>query len=218
MIVSSGHGKIGFDAGGGSVLRKSDMAFWMNQPERTDRRGICFELSEEVQEVEQGFFQLVPTICELRILGPKSTIFLSEEDAELFRRNDVLIRGAFGSAAERFAKEYRLRFLHADTVLARSGDYFERGIDTITLCFYHDGSAYINQDCKCPGISAGNVGGGEDDIALPDDFYMTMTPEEDAGLCWGSCYGKILEKGILASIMKKAKRKKGFLIDNRARE
>lgn len=68
MIVSSGYRKNGFDAHGGKLLQKKDMDFWMNLPERTDPNGICFELSEEVEEVEQGFFELVPTICEFRML------------------------------------------------------------------------------------------------------------------------------------------------------
>ena len=62
MIVSSGYGKNGFDASGGKLLQKKDMDFWMNQPERTDPSGVSFELGEDVEEVEQGFFELVPTI------------------------------------------------------------------------------------------------------------------------------------------------------------
>ena len=145
MIVSSGYRKNGFDAHGGKLLQKKDMDFWMNLPERTDPSGICFELSEEVEEVEQGFFELVPTICELRILNPDCRLYLSEKEKELFQKNNVLIRGDFDTSAEAFAKENRLYFLHTDTVIAREGDYYEREIDILTLCFYQDGSAYINQ-------------------------------------------------------------------------
>ena len=197
MIVSSGYRKNGFDAHGGKLLQKKDMDFWMNLPERTDPNGICFELSEEVEEVEQGFFELVPTICEFRMLNPDCRLYLSEEEKELFQKNNVLIRGAFDTSAEVFAKENRLRFLHTDTVIAREGDYFERGIDILTLCFYQDGSAYINQDEKCQGISAGNTGGGEVDINLPKDFYKTMSAKDVAGMCWRNCYNDILERGIV---------------------
>ena len=155
----------------------------MNLPERTDPRGVCFELGDEVEEVEQGFFELVPTICELWILNPECRLYLSEVEKELFQKNNVLIRGAFDTSAEAFAKENHLRFLHTDTVIAREGDYFERGIDILTLCFYQDGSAYINQDEKCQGISAGNTGGGEVNINLPKDFYKTMSAKDVAGLC-----------------------------------
>ena len=198
MIVSSGYRKNGFDAHGGKLLQKKDMDFWMNLPERTDPSGVCFELGEE---------------CELWILNPECRLYLSETEKELFRKNNVLIRGAFDTSAEAFAKENHLRFLHIDTVIAREGDYFERGIDILTLCFYHDGSAYINQDEKCRGISAGNTGGGEVDINLPKDFYKTMSAKDVAGMCWGNCYDDILKRGVLNSMMKKAKMKNGFLQD-----
>ena len=127
MIVSSGYRKNGFDANGGKLLQKKDMDFWMNLPERTDPSGVCFELGDEVEEVEQGFFELVPTICELWILNPNCRLYLSETEKALFQKNNVLIRGTFDTSAEAFAKENRLRFLHIDTVIAREGDFFERG-------------------------------------------------------------------------------------------
>ena len=213
MIVSSGYRKNGFDAHGGKLLQKKDMDFWMNLPERTDPSGVCFELGEEVEEVEQGFFELVPTICELWILNPECRLYLSEAEKELFQKNNVLVRGGFDTSAEAFARENHLCFLHIDTVIARDGDYFERGIDILTLCFFLDGSAYINQDEKCQGISAGNTGGGEVDISLPKDFYQTMSAKDVAGLCWGNCYDTILKKGVLDSLMKKAAQKNGFLQD-----
>lgn len=213
MIVSSGYRKYGFDASGGKVLRKKDMSFWMNSSQRTDPDGVCFELGKDVEEVEPDFFQLVPTIDELWILNPKCGLLLSEADSELFKKNRVLFRGEFGSAAEKLAKKLGLCFLHTDAELARQGDYYDRGVDVITLRFYSDGSAYINQDCRCQGISAGNTGGGELDFDLPDDFYKTMTAEEIAGMCWGSCYDRILEKGVLAQLLKEAKANNGFYKD-----
>lgn len=98
-------------------------------------------------------------------------------------------------------------------MIAREGDYFERGIDILTICFYPDGSAYINQDEKCHGISAGNTAGGEIDINLPEDFYKTMSAKDVAGMCWGNCYEEILKRGILNSLMKKAVKKNGFFQD-----
>ena len=86
MIVSSGYRKNGFDAHGGKLLQKKDMDFWMNLPERTDPSGVCFELGEEVEEVEQGFFELLPTICELWILNPNCRLFLSETEKAFFIR------------------------------------------------------------------------------------------------------------------------------------
>ena len=106
MIVSSGYRKNGFDAHGGKLLQKKDMDFWMNLPERIDPSGVCFELGEEV---EQEFFELVPTICELWILNPECRLYLSDAEKELFKKNNVLIRGSFDTSAEVFARENRLR-------------------------------------------------------------------------------------------------------------
>lgn len=213
MIVSSGYRKNGFDAHGGAVLKKSDMSFWMNLKERTDPRGVAFELGEEVEEVEPDFFELVPTIRELWILNPKCRIYMTEETQQLFHRNKLLVRGWFDSSAEQLAREYHLRFLHLDTELACVGSYWERGNNLITLRFYEDGSAYIHQDCRCQGISAGNTGGGEVSFDLPKDFYRTMTDQEIADQCWGVVRAEIVEKGKLRSVMKQARSKKGFYFD-----
>lgn len=218
MIVSNGYRKYGFDAFGGKVLRKEHMAYWMKRPQRTDPEGVALELGEEIEEVEHGFFALLPTIDELWILNPQSRVSLSDEDAELFRKNDVVVRGVFDTAAEKFAKKYGLRFLHLDTELAHAGDYYDRGVDIISLRFYSDGSAYIHQDCRCQGISAGNTGGGEVSFDLPEDFYLTETPKDIAEKCWSTCYKPILSNGTLASLIKKAQRKHGFMIDFRKRE
>ena len=212
MIVSSGYRKNGFDASGGKVLKKSDMYHWENDRLMTDPAGICFELSDEVEKVEQGFFEMLPTIREIRINNPECMICMTDETVRLFQTNKVLIRGGFDTAAERFAREYALRFLHLDAEIGRAGDYFERGVDIITLCFYSDGSAYINQDCRCQGISAGNTGGGEVDFDLPADCYLTMTASDVAALCWGTCYEKIVG-GPLGAILKRAKEKNGFYFD-----
>ena len=83
----------------------------------------------------------------------------------------------------------------------------------ITLRFREDGSAYIHQDCKCQGISAGNTGGGETSFDLPKDFYRTMQAEDIAEQCWGSCYAEILKRGTLAAFLSKAKQKQGVLLD-----
>lgn len=213
MIISSGYMKHGLDAYGGSALKKGDLDYWINDRILKDPRGICFELGEEVEEFEPDFFELIPNLCELRVLNPSCSMLASEKSIGLFRRNKVLIRGVFDSSAEKFAAQNRLKFLHLDAMIGRAGDYYERGVDIITLRFYRDGSAYIHQDCRCPGISAGNTGGGEVSFDLPGDFFETMSDRDVAGLCWGSCYGDILERGTLASLIRKARSKGGFLTD-----
>ena len=53
MNVSLGFRKNGFDAYGGKVPRKKDMAYWMNDPLRTDPDGVALGLSEEVEAVAE---------------------------------------------------------------------------------------------------------------------------------------------------------------------
>ena len=215
MIVSSGYRKNGFDACGGSILRREHMSHWMGSKEMTDPDGVCFELGEEIEYVDPGFFEILPTICEIWIMNPKCKLALTEAEIELFHKNNVVLRGKFDTAAEHLAQQLKLPFLHLDVELAHFGNYFERGVDIITIRFYSDGTAYIHQDCRCQGISAGNTGGGEVSFNLPDDFLTSMSPEEIADKCWIS--DKVKQNGILRSLMNKARKKGGLLIDYSAR-
>lgn len=170
-------------------------------------------LSKEVEEVEPDFFELLPTICGVWLENPECRLHMTEKTVQLFRSNRVLLRGEYDTAAEKLARDYRLRFLHLDVLLASAGDYFERGNDTITLCFREDGSAYVHQDCRSSGISAGNTGGGEVSFDLPGDFYRTMQPKDIANKCWGNCYGEIMNNGRLAGFLEKVREKGGVLLD-----
>lgn len=213
MVVSSGYMKYGFDAYGDKVLKAEHMAYWMDQSQRVDPKGISFQLGKEIEEVEKDFFNLVPTIKELFILNPECNVIMSDDSVALFKKNNVLIRGDFDKAAELFAKKYGLRFLHSDVELASAGDYNSAGgIDSITLRFYQDGNAYIHQNNFCVGSSAGWSGGGENSFDLEKDFYVNETAEDIAGQCWGSCRELIIKNGILKELLEKAKNKGGFLI------
>jgi len=213
MNVSCGYRKNGFDAYGGTILKKEDMSYWMNRPERTDPEGVALGLDEKIEEVESDFFELLPTINAVWINNPKCKIHMTEKTVKLFRNNNVILRGLYDTVAEHLAREYHLRFLHLDQEIASVGDYFERGNDIITLRFREDGSVYVHQDCRCQGISASSMGGGENSVDIPKDFYISMKPKEIADMCWGSCYREIINNGRLSAFMKKAKKKKGFLLD-----
>lgn len=215
MIVGNGFMKYGFDAYGDKVLKAEHMAYWMEDPQRTDPDGISFELGKDIEEVEEDFFDLVPTIKELYILNPECNVIMSDRSVELFKENNVLIRGEFDKAGERFAEKYGLRFLHTDVELACAGDYRDAGgVDTITVRFNEDGSSYIRQNNMCVGSSAGWSGGGEICFDLPKDFYITMDAAGIADRCWKSCSELIKTNGILEELMKTAKIKGGFLIDH----
>ena len=211
MVVSLGYRKYGFDAYGGEILRKEDMAHWTNDEIRVDPRGVALGLGEEIREVEPDFFELLPTISSVWINNPECDLHMTEKTAALFQKNRVILRGVYDTAAERLAREYRLRFLHLDVKLASVGDYFEHGADIITLRFREDGSAYLHQDCRCQGISAGNTGGGEVSVDIPDDFYLSLTCEELADMCWHT--GDVIANGVLAAFLEQAKSKGGFLLD-----
>ena len=211
MNVSLGYRKHGFDAYGGKILRKKDMSYWMNEQIRVDPQGVALGLDEEVKEVEPDFFDLLPTINSVWLHNPECELHMTEKTIALFRKNGVVLRGAYDTAAERLAREYRLRFLHLDVELLSSGDYFERGVDIITLRFFDNGSAYIHQDCRCQGSAPGQTGGGEISVDIPDDFYLSLTCEQIAEKCWHS--KDIIAGGVLAEFLEKAKRKGGFLLD-----
>ena len=134
MNVSNGYRKYGFEAHGGTYLKKSDMNYWINHPQRTDPKGICFELGEDIEDVEIDFFDLLPTLNQLWILNPKCNIYMTDTTAAMFKKNNVLIRRKFDSSAEGIARNCKLRFLHADVEIARVGDYFDHGVNIVTLC------------------------------------------------------------------------------------
>ena len=212
MNVSNGYRKYGFDAYGGKILKKKDMAYWSNDEQRVDPQGVSLGLDKEIEEVEPDFFDLLPTINSLWINNPECKIHMTEKTIKLFQENKVILRGEYDTVSERLAREYNLRFLHLDVVLCSTGEYFSNaGVDIVTLRFNMDGSAYIHQDCRCPGSSAGSVGGGEISFDIPKDFFLTMTPEELADKCW---HTKLInENGILAKFMEKAKTKNGYFLD-----
>lgn len=214
MLVRNGYNKYGFDVHDEGILKAEDMQHWMDSDQRTDPRGISFELGIHVDGVEAGFFMLVPTIRELFILNPECDVAMTDETVELFHKNDVLIRGPFDGAAEQFAKQYGLRFMHSDIELAMDGDYnTAAGIDVISLCFKKDYTPYIHQDNKCVGSSAGWCGGGEIDFDLPDKFYLNMSAKDLAKECWKSCEEGIKNSEELKTFLKKAKEKGGYYID-----
>ena len=214
MNVSSSYKKEGFSAGGGKTLRIHDMDFWKRSPKIADPAGVYFELRNDVEEVEDGFFELLPTITELEIGKNIRKIGMTEKTLEIFRKNNVLIRGTFDSYADTFAKQYQLRFLHSDFCLARDGDYSSlSGIDEITLRFTTDTLPYIRQENFCSGSSAGNNGGGHIDIQLPKDFYLTHSQENLADLCWGNCREKIGSSSFLRTFLEKARKRGGYFFE-----
>ena len=202
----------GIDAYGEGPLYVKDIRYHSEEDFRKDREPVSFILCPGVTAVEAGFFDIYITIAELVVSDTVTRIDMSEKSVQLFRKNRVTVRAAFDSCGEAFAKKYGLVFMHEDIELARRGDYFEHGVDVVTLCFRPDGSPFIHQDCLCQGSSAGSSGGGEVSLDLQKDFYRRMTQEEIADVCWGGCYSRILGSEKLRVFLEKAKERKGYRV------
>ena len=200
----------GIDAFGEGPLHVKDIVYHSEEEFRKNRAPVSFILCPGVTTVEAGVFDIFLSIAELVVSDTITRIDMSEKSVKLFRKNRVTVRAPFGSYGEAFAKKYKLNFLHSDLELARRGDYYERGIDIITLRFRPDGSPFIHQDCRCQGSSAGSVGGGEVDLDLPLRFYEKQTAEDIAGMVWGSCYEQVRSSVELKTFLKKAKERKGY--------
>ena len=210
MRIRSSYRREGFETDGSGALTKSDISQLEGRRELNNRYGVYICLGDGVFDVEDGVFLLIPNLSEIEISNTVVSIPVSDETLAYLHGNDVLIRGEFDSYGEKFARQYGLRFIHSDLQLGTAGDYFKEGVDIITLRLRYYDAPEIHQDCRCQGISASSMGGGECSFYLPEDFYSTMTQEDVAGQCWGTCYGKIMNNEKFRVFLSKAKQKKGF--------
>jgi hypothetical protein len=212
MLVSGDYCRFyrGISAYGEGRLRISDNVYYTEKDFQQNREPVSFILMDGVTEVEAGFFTMFPTLAQIIVADSVRKIGVTESDLALLRKNRVVIRGSFDGYGDRFAQKYGLPFLHRDLELARAGDYFEHGVDIITLCFAPEGRPYLNQDCRCQGSSAGNTGGGEVDVDLKRDFFKRQTADDLADLCWGSCRAKIRGSEALRTFLAKAKDRGGY--------
>ncbi len=216
MNISSSHKRTGLHAYGDKFLCIKDLDWWKGHEYLTGPRQIAFELDDGIEEVEKGFFDLIPTIGELEIASSVKNLGLTENTLKLFRDNSVLIRGKFDTYAERFARENNISFIHSDFVIGRAGDYSEPwGTDVITLRFQPGSKPEIRQSNFCQGSSAGSSGGGDIDFYLPKDFYRYKTQEDIAGMCWGTCYESIMKCDELRVFLEKAVKKHGYYFKHR---
>ena len=216
MKISVSYNLEGLCAQGDGMLLISDLNDYISKGQAADDPcGVGFELAQGVTDVEAGFFDLIPHLTHISAAPSVKNVGVTEKTKEIFAKNYTTVSGKFDTYAERFAKQNGLCFVHSDILLAQTGDYYERGRNIITLELFDNGTARLHQDCRCPGISAGNTGGGECDIRLPKDFYLTHSPKDLAELCWGSCYSEILKCQELRSFLAKAKKKHGFCFPNK---
>ncbi len=209
MILASIQGN-GFCAYGDQHLLKEHLLARMDAPELSNSRNFTFMIDPEVQDVEDGFFTLIPKIKKLIIKNPECNITLDRETVSLFRENDVLLCGVFDGIAEKLAKEHGLRFLHTELLLGSEGDAFfsGHGSETRYLRFRDSGKAYI-LDCY-----SSQTSGGEREFDLPEDFFLQEV--DDFAHEWGGRFAEeIKQNKELIDLMQKAKKKGGCYLDYR---
>ena len=164
-------------------------------------------IEDSVCEVEKGFIESFPKLRDLIVEGDIQPIPLTPELEGLLKRNKVIVRGSFNSAAEKLAVRLGLPFFHKNLFVAKY--YEERRYETTTLmlCFQVGEAPFIWEDVVCPGISAGNNGGGTLRHDLPADFYKGGSIEDFAGH-FGPVYTEgILRNEALAAFLKEADRR-----------
>lgn len=149
-------------------------------------KGVC--------EVKSGFIEAFENLKDLIVEADLKSIPQTPALKALMKGNNVIVRGTFNSAAEKLATDLGLTFIHKNIHVARY--YFEPQSETttLTLSFQKGECPFIWEDVVCPGISAGNNGGGTIRHDLPNDFYKAGTAEDFA-----SHLGRAYTKQILAN-------------------
>ena len=161
--------------------------------------GYCFT------GISTDFLEKLETLKELVLPDPVTHLDMTPALEHILKSNDTLIRGSFGSFAQRFAAENGLHFRPADYVFTR---YMYEPVQegtTMTLVFRRDGRVQVREDISSPGSSAGSTLGGTFWYDLPTDFFRTQTAEEIAEHFRAVIYDKTIADGKLADFLQKAK-------------
>ena len=164
-------------------------------------KGVC--------AVKSGFIEAFENLKDLIVEADLRSIPQTSELKALLKRNNVIVRGAFNSAAEKLATDLGLTFIHKNIHVARY--YFEPQCETttLTLSFQQGEHPFIWEDVVCPGISAGNNGGGTIRHDLPDDFYKGGTVEDFASHLGRAYTNQILANEELKAFLAEAARRGG---------
>jgi len=165
-------------------------------------------------EIDTAFLEQLNTLAELVLPNSITNIDMTPTLEQILKRNNVLIRGAFDSFAEKFAAENHLHFRPADFLFAKY--VFEPAHETtlLTMMFKRDGNVVMEESVSSPGSSAGNTFGGTFYKDLPKNFYKTMTVEQIAEMYGSRLHDAIIKDGKLADFLEKAKKHKLFMGKN----
>lgn len=164
-------------------------------------------VEKSVSSVKEGFIESFPQLRDLIVEADLSRIPLTPELESLLKRNTAIVRGTFDSAAEKLARQLGLTFIHKNITVARHYEESRCERTLLTLSFQMGEKPFIWEDIVCPGISAGNNGGGTLRHDLPDDFYKGGSIE-DFSSHFGSCYtANILGNEELKTFLREADRR-----------
>ncbi|MBR4838920.1 MAG: hypothetical protein IK005_00415 [Paludibacteraceae bacterium] len=152
--------------------------------------------------VDSGYLERLEALKELILPKSIKEIKLTEKLKQILRDNNVLIRGAFDSYAEQFAKEQQLNFRPVDFVFASYDGQHESMV--LTMMFKRDGRVVVEVSLSSSGSSAGNSLGWISYKELPAEFWKNLSVEQVAKLST-SAYPAVLADGRLADFMEKAK-------------
>ena len=182
---------------GEGVLCPEDTELWHESSRNWAKEYDTLSVTEGITGICGGFIEFLSHLDCLILSRTVGSLAASPELLKLWRKRKVLIRGEYGTFAERFAGENGLKFLHSDIHLADDDIEIAHEHDIITLRFFEDGSSDIHYNCFTPGSSAGSYGGGEYANPLPRDFYVGCTIEDFANIFNERVRGQILSNETL---------------------
>jgi len=185
MYFSSHNGDITYDSHWGGLLEvcgtgavvKEDATVDYGQTKTMWKDAYDLSFTNGITSIGPGFIENCRHIRSLIISYTVESIAVTPELLALLRKNKTVVRGWFDSCGERFAKENGLPFLHADLFVGWHNDERHYTNTKFTIRFKKDGTVYREYDEYCPGISAGNNGGGVWTAELEADFYKDETLE-----------------------------------------
>lgn len=137
--------------------------------------GYDLSFTDGITSVGPGFIEQFNHLRSLIFHYSVKSITATPELIAMLKRKNVVIRGWYDSAGEKFARDNGLKFLHADIFIGWHSDEEHYTNTKLTIRFRPDGSPYREYDEYCPGISAGNNGGGVWEGELTRDFYRGET-------------------------------------------
>lgn len=157
-----------------------------------------------ITSIDPGFLVKFERLKELVLHDSFTGLEMTPELEKLFRKNRTLIRGAFDSFAERFARENGLRFRPADFVFATLNRPETKDVVKMTVIFSRNGKVFARENVSSPGSSPGLTSGIFVDYPLKKDFYNS-TIEDIVSEFNLRVREEVIKDGRLAVFMEKAK-------------